>query len=117
MSHLSDLEVHETSIVITGNSIDLSGAPNGTAISVGTETAFLNLPDPSALSGISILIKDERLDWRARLSFTRFINLTEGKTGLIRLGPCPECGKMGVYEDGKVVHDADFDLVEEVMES
>ena len=72
-------------------------------------------PDLTRFPGLSILIRDERIDRRARMSYSRFLNLVEGKTGVVRLGPCPKCGKMGVYEDDKVVHDTDFDLVEEVM--
>jgi hypothetical protein len=67
--------------------------------------------------GTRIVIMNERMDERAAMSAARFKSLTRGRCGLIRLGPCPDCGKMGVYHDGRVVHDPDFDAVEEVMES
>jgi len=80
----------------------------------GVHIPLIELPEGL---DVSILLKDERLDYRATLSKSRLLHFIQGKTGTVRIGPCPKCGKMGVYENGEVVHDPDFDLIEEVMET
>jgi len=108
--------VSRPDIVITGNVFDGEGADFSVGVGIGSPVGGPLLEIPGDLE-VSILIKDERIDRRARTSRERFLHLVEGRTGTVRLGPCPKCGRMGVYEDGRVVHDPDFDLVEEVMES
>jgi hypothetical protein len=108
-------KVSRPDIVITRNVFDGKGADFSVGVGIGSPVgALLEIPEDLE---VSILIKDERLDRRARTSRARFLHLVEGRTGTVRLGPCPECGRMGVYENGRVVHDPDFDLIEEVMES